>query len=209
MTEALLLTGALEPTNEAYAIAKIAALKLAHSYVLQYGMDIRALMPTNLYGPGDRYDAMYGHVIPALLLRMQQTQADGHNEFVVWGSGTVRREFLYVDDLASAMVQVLSLPKALYQADWQDKSRPLLTEFFYNVGSDAEVTIGELVQQIGKVASFQGEIRFDRTKPDGTPRKKLDCTRLYALCPWRPKTSLIDGLSKTWQDDFVDVGGKN
>lgn len=209
MLESSLLTGALEPTNEAYAIAKIAALKLAHSYVLQYGMDIRALMPTNLYGPGDRYDALQSHVIPALLLRMQQTLVDGQEEFVVWGSGTVQREFLYVDDLANAIVQVLSVPKEIYQSDWHDSSKPLLTEFFYNVGGDDEVTIRDLVHQIGLVTGFRGQIRFDPTRPDGTPRKKLDCKRLFAMCPWRPQTGLFEGLSKTWQDDFVDTHGEH
>lgn len=199
IAEVALLSGALEPTNEAYAVAKIAALKLAHSYVTQYGMDIRALMPTNLYGPGDRFDPNYSHVIPALLLRMRDTIAREAAEFVVWGTGTAQREFLYVDDLARAVVHVLCLAKAQYQASWQKPAQPSLAEFFYNVGSADEVTIASLVETIAQVTGFTGKVVFDADKPDGTPRKRLDCQRLHQLCDWRPQVSLAQGLALTWQ----------
>lgn len=198
ISETALLSGELEPTNEAYAVAKIAALKLAHSYTVQYGMDIRALMPTNLYGPGDRFDLTHSHVIPALLLRMQQTIATQASEFVVWGSGKVRREFLFVDDLARAVLQVLSIPTSRYQQPWLLAGKPQLTEFFYNVGSNDEVTIASLVQTITQVTGFQGNVVFDTDKPDGTPRKRLDCSRLHALCDWQATTELSKGLAATW-----------
>lgn len=199
IAESALLTGSLEPSNEAYAMAKLAALKLAHSYLVQYNMDIRALMPTNLYGPGDRFDALQSHVVPALLLRMQQTISRGNGDFSVWGTGQALREFLFVDDLACAVLQVLSLPQESYRAGWVNANAPSLDEFFYNVGSDDEVSIADLVKAIVHVSGYQGRVHFDASKPDGTPRKRLDCSRLHRLCDWRARISLNEGLALTWR----------
>lgn len=199
IAESALLTGSLEPSNEAYAMAKLAALKLAHSYLVQYNMDIRALMPTNLYGPGDRFDALQSHVVPALLLRMLQTISRGNGDFSVWGTGQALREFLFVDDLACAVLQVLSLPQQSYRAGWVNANAPSLDEFFYNVGSDDEVSIADLVKAIVHVSGYQGRVHFDASKPDGTPRKRLDCSRLHRLCEWRARISLNEGLALTWR----------
>lgn len=199
IAESELLAGALEPTNEAYAIAKIAALKLAHSYLLQYQMDIRALMPTNLYGPGDRFDEQSSHVVPAMMMRLADACEHKRSSFDVWGTGTPYREFLHVDDLASAILHVLALPIAQYRRDWHHPTTPQLHEFFYNVGSESEVSIRELATLLCGISQFRGALNFLNDKPDGTPRKRLDCRRLQQICPWRAQISLLEGLTQTWQ----------
>jgi len=176
--EDYLLTGPLEPTNEPYAIAKIAGVKLCESYNRQYGRQYVCAMPTNLYGPNDNYDLAMSHVLPALLRKAHEARERGDAEYVVWGSGTPRREFLYVDDLADACVQLMV----------QDYDGPLV-----NVGTGEDVTIRELAETVMQVVGFEGRIVFDASKPDGTPRKLLDVSRLSAL-GWRARTTLKDGI---------------
>ena len=180
--EDYLLTGPLEQTNEPYAIAKIAGIKLAESYNRQYGREYISVMPTNLYGPNDNYDLANSHVLPALLRKAHEAKARGDSEYVVWGSGTPRREFLYVDDLADACVFLMK----------QGYTGPLL-----NVGTGEDVTIRELAQTVMDIVGFDGRIVFDSTKPDGTPRKLLDVSRLASL-GWRATTSLRDGIRKAY-----------
>lgn len=176
--EEYLLTGPLEPTNEPYAIAKIAGIKLAESYNRQYGRQYVSVMPTNLYGPNDNYDLANSHVLPALLRKAHEAKQRGDMEYVVWGTGMPRREFLYVDDLADACVYLMM----------QDYDGPLL-----NVGTGIDVTIRELAETVMDVVGFKGHIVFDSSKPDGTPRKLLDVSRLASL-GWRAKTPLCDGI---------------
>ncbi|MBH49013.1 MAG: GDP-fucose synthetase [Halobacteriovorax sp.] len=183
--EEYLLTGELEPTNEPYAIAKIAGLKLAQSFKDQYGDDFHSLMPTNLYGPGDNYHPENSHVIPALIRRMHETIEKNLGTFTVWGTGTPRREFLHVDDLARACVHVMMLPKVEF--DWM------------NVGCGNDLSIGELAATIAKIMGFKGELVFDTTKPDGTPRKLLDISKISSL-GWSPQISLEDGLRGAIED---------
>ena len=180
--EDALLTGPLEPTNQWYAVAKIAGLKLCEAYRHQYGCDFISVMPTNLYGPGDNYELQTSHVLPALLRKVYEAVQQGKSSVHVWGSGNVSREFMYVDDLADACVFLLKN---------YSEVEPI------NVGSGAEVTIRELVDAIAKVVGFQGSFCFDTSMPDGTPRKLLDCTKLKSL-GWSPKTSLVDGLRRTF-----------
>ncbi|WP_431259089.1 GDP-L-fucose synthase family protein [Roseateles chitinivorans] len=180
--EDYLLTGPLEPTNEPYAIAKIAGIKLAESYNRQYGREYVSVMPTNLYGPNDNYDLANSHVLPALLRKAHEAKARGDAEYVVWGSGTPRREFLYVDDLADACVFLMK----------QGYAGPLL-----NVGTGEDVTIRELAEIVMETVGFSGRIVYDSTKPDGTPRKLLDVGRLAAL-GWRATTGLRDGIRKAY-----------
>lgn len=187
MTEAALLTGILEPTNEPYAIAKIAGIKLCESYNRQYGRDYRSVMPTNLYGPHDNYHPENSHVIPALLRRFHEAVQRGDKEVVIWGSGTPMREFLHVDDMASASVHVMELDSAIYQAN----TKPMLSHI--NVGTGIDCTIRELAETLAKVTGFAGLLSFDATKPDGTPRKLLDVSRLKAL-GWQASINLEDGL---------------
>jgi GDP-L-fucose synthase len=191
ITEAALLTSALEPSNEPYAIAKIAALKMAESYYRQYGMDIRALMPTNLYGPGDNFHAEHSHVIPALLKRFHEAKLQGLAEVVIWGSGQAQREFLHVDDLAAAALHVMQLPTSTYNSLTQSNCRHL------NVGSSEELSIAELAKQIAMVTGFQGAIVFDHSKPDGTPRKLVD-SELIRRSGWQARYDLQRGLSQTY-----------
>lgn len=191
ITETALLTSALEPSNEPYAIAKIAALKMAESYYRQYGMDIRALMPTNLYGPGDNFHAEHSHVIPALLKRFHDAKQHGLTDVVIWGSGKAQREFLHVDDLAAAALHVMQLPTATYNALTQPNCRHL------NVGSSEELTIAELAQQIAIVTGFEGAIVFDQSKPDGTPRKLVD-SQLLRRSGWQARYDLQQGLAQTY-----------
>ena len=193
MSEDALLTGPLEPTNEPYAIAKIAGIKLCESYRRQYGRDYRSVMPTNLYGPGDRYDAEQGHVIAALLRRFHEAKAQGAPSVTIWGSGTPRREFLYVDDLAAACVRVMALDRATYEA----QTTPRCTHL--NIGSGTDITIRDLAEEIATTVGYQGAIRFDRTRPDGAPRKLMDSARLRAL-GWAPAVTLRDGLRRTYED---------
>ena len=175
MKEEALLTGVLEPTNEPYAIAKIAGIKMCESYNRQYGRDYRSVMPTNLYGPGDNYHAENSHVVPALIRRFHEAKINNLEEVVVWGSGTPKREFLYVDDMAEASLFVHQLPRITF-----DKSiQPMLSHI--NVGTGTEVTITELAETIKDVVGFTGTFVFDRTKPDGTPRKLLDTALLKRL----------------------------
>jgi GDP-L-fucose synthase len=183
MSELALLTGPLEPTNEGYAIAKIAGLKLCEHYHRQYGKRFISAMPTNLYGPGDNFHPDQSHVIPGMMRRFHEAVAAGASEVVVWGSGMPRREFLYVDDLADALYQLMQL----YE-------EPL----FVNVGTGEDCTIAELARTMAETAGFEGSIVFDRSKPDGTPRKLLDVSRIRAL-GWRAGTSLRDGLQQTYR----------
>jgi GDP-L-fucose synthase len=193
MSESALLTGPLEPTNEPYAIAKIAGIKMCESYNRQYGVDYRSVMPTNLYGPGDNYHPENSHVIPALIRRFHEAKINSAPSVTIWGSGTPRREFLYVDDMAAASVFVMNLPKASYEAQTQ----PMQSQI--NVGYGSDVTIAELAQAVGRAVGFTGRIEFDSSKPDGTPRKLMDSSRLNAL-GWHAHTDLTQGLSLAYQD---------
>jgi GDP-L-fucose synthase len=191
MAETALLTGTLEPTNEPYAIAKIAGIKLCESYNRQYGTDFRSVMPTNLYGPGDNFDLKNSHVIPALIHKFHDGKAAGAEAVEVWGTGMPRREFLHVDDMAEACVHVMGLDRQAYQANTQ----PMLSHI--NVGVGTDVSIRELAESVRDVVGFRGEIRFDASKPDGAPRKLLDVSRLNAM-GWRAQTQLHDGLRQTY-----------
>jgi GDP-L-fucose synthase len=199
MREDALLTGTLEPTNEPYAIAKIAGIKLCESYNRQYGqshgVDYRSVMPTNLYGPGDNYHPENSHVIPALIRRFHEAKVSQAPSVTIWGTGTPRREFLYVDDMAAASVHFMNLPKATYSHHTQ----PMLSHI--NVGYGKDITICEVAEVIAKTVGYSGEITFDRDKPDGTPRKLIDSSRVNAL-GWQPKVSLDVGLKMAY-DDFL------
>ncbi len=192
MTEDALLTGILEPTNEPYAIAKIAGIKLCESYNRQHGRDYRSVMPTNLYGPHDNYHPENSHVIPALLRRFHEAVQNGTEEVVIWGSGTPMREFLHVDDMAAASIHVMELDEATYQANTQ----PMLSHI--NVGTGVDCTIRELAETIARVTGFTGQLTFDASKPDGTPRKLMDVSRLKAL-GWQASISLEDGLTDAYR----------
>ena len=191
MREAALLSGSLEPTNEPYAVAKIAGIKLCESYNRQYGTDYRSVMPTNLYGPNDNFHAQNSHVIPALMRRIHEAKLHGDSSVMIWGSGNARREFLYVDDMAEASIHVMELPHAVYAAHIQ----PMQSHI--NVGMGTDVTIRELAQTIRQVIGYQGELEFDSSKPDGAPRKLLDVSRLNNL-GWKAQTELLQGLQKTY-----------
>jgi GDP-L-fucose synthase len=191
MREDALLTGTLEPTNEPYAIAKIAGIKLCESYNRQYGTDFRSVMPTNLYGPGDNFDLEKSHVIPALIRKFHEAKEKGAGWVEVWGTGTPKREFLHVDDMAAACVFVMQLDHEVYARHTQ----PMLSHI--NVGTGQDVTVRELAETVGEVVGFAGEIRFDATKPDGTPRKLLDVSRLKAL-GWEAGIGLREGLAGTY-----------
>lgn len=192
MEESALLTGRLEKTNEPYAIAKIAGIKLCESYNRQFGVDYRSVMPTNLYGPGDNYHPENSHVIPGLILRFHQAKVQAAPQVIVWGSGMPRREFLYVDDMAEACVFVMNLESKIYSAQVD------AMQGYLNVGFGRDITILELAELIAGVVGYKGVIAFDPSRPDGMPRKLLDSSRLKNL-GWRPKTSLEDGLIKTYQ----------
>lgn len=194
MREEHLLTGPLEPTNEAYAVAKIAGIKMCQAYRRQYGFNAISAMPTNLYGPGDNFDLETSHVIPALIRRFHEAKQMGRREVVVWGTGNPRREFLYVDDLADAALFLM---------------RHYEEEQIINVGVGADVSIRELAELIARVVGFSGEILYDTSKPDGTPRKLLDVSRLFAL-GWRPKVTLEDGLYRSYawfREHMVEARG--
>jgi GDP-L-fucose synthase len=197
MSESALLTGPLEATNEPYAIAKIAGIKMCESYNRQYGasheVDYRSVMPTNLYGPGDNYHPENSHVIPALIRRFHEAKINKAPSVTIWGSGTPKREFLYVDDMAAASVFVMNLPKAIYEA----QTRPMQSQI--NVGYGSDITIAELAQSVGQAIGFAGSIDFDPSKPDGTPRKLMDSSRLNAM-GWRANMDLTRGLSLAYQD---------
>ena len=203
MREEALLTGLLEPTNEPYAIAKIAGIKLCESYNRQYGRDFRSVMPTNLYGPGDNYHPENSHVIPALLRRFHEAVQRGLNEVVIWGSGTPRREFLHVDDMAAACVHVMELDEAVLR----DHTRPMLSHI--NVGTGEDCTIRELAETVARVTGFAGRLVFDVDKPDGAPRKLLDVSRLEALGR-QPQIGLEEGLRDAYAwyvENRADVRG--
>ena len=197
MREDALLTGTLEPTNEPYAIAKIAGIKLCESYNRQYsqshGVDYRSVMPTNLYGPGDNYNPENSHVIPALIRRFYEAKTNQAPSVAIWGTGTPRREFLYVDDMAAASVHIMNLPLSTYSQHTQ----PMLSHI--NVGCGHDITIRELAETIARVIGYAGDIAFDPSKPDGTPRKLMDSTRLNAL-GWQAQVGLEAGLEKAYQD---------
>jgi len=192
MREDALLTGTLEPTNEPYAIAKIAGIKLCESYNRQYGRDYRSAMPTNLYGSNDNFHPENSHVIPALLRRFHEAGQENAPEVVIWGSGKPMREFLHVDDMAAASVHVMELDDATYQANTQ----PMLSHI--NVGTGVDCTIRELAETVARVTGYRGELVFDSSKPDGTPRKLMDVSRLKAL-GWQAEMSLEEGLTETYQ----------
>ena len=191
MAENALLTGTLEPTNEPYAIAKIAGIKLCESYNRQHGVDFRSVMPTNLYGPGDNFHPQNSHVLPALIRRFHEAARDGLDEVVIWGTGNPKREFLHVDDMAEASLFVLDLPQDIYTANIQ----PMLSHI--NVGTGREVSIGELAQMVAEVTGFKGKLGFDASKPDGTMRKLMDVSRLADM-GWRAQIELKQGLQETY-----------
>lgn len=195
ISEDILLTGKLEPTNEPYAIAKIAGIKMCESYNRQYGqshgVDYRSVMPTNLYGPGDNYHPENSHVIPALIRRFHEAKISNMPEVVIWGTGTPRREFLYVDDMAAASVFVMQLDKAIYQS----KIKPM--QGHVNVGYGSDVTIAELANVVAKVTDYQGKIMYDSSKPDGAPRKWMDSSLIRSF-GWRPQVSLVEGIEKAY-----------
>ncbi len=197
MVEDSLLSGKLEATNEPYAIAKIAGIKLCESYNRQYGLshsiDYRSVMPTNLYGVGDNYHPEHSHVIPALIRRFYEAKLKMHKSVSIWGTGTARREFLYVDDLAAASIFVMNLPKELYEKETAAMCSHI------NVGCGQDLSVLELAKKIAIVVGFAGEIKFDSSKPDGAPRKLMNSSRLAAL-GWRSRYSLDEGLKIAYQD---------
>ena len=192
MPETSLLTGTLESTNEPYAVAKIAGIKLCESYNRQHGTDYRSVMPTNLYGPHDNFHPFNSHVVPAMLRRFHEAVQSGATEVTVWGTGTPMREFLHVDDMAEASLFVLELDRAVYEAN----VTPMLSHI--NVGTGTDVTIRELAETIAEITGFKGKLVFDASKPDGTPRKLMDVSRL-ANMGWRAKVGLADGLRDAYQ----------
>lgn len=191
MTENALLTGQLEPTNEPYAIAKIAGIKLCESYNRQYGRDYRSVMPTNLYGPGDNFNLENSHVIPALIRRFHEAKLSNLPGVKVWGSGKPKREFLYVDDMAAASIFVMNYDSQIYQSEIQ----PMLSHI--NVGTGIDCTIKRLTDTLARVVDYQGEIQWDTSMPDGSPRKLMDVTRLDRM-GWQSNTSLEEGLKRTY-----------
>jgi GDP-L-fucose synthase len=195
--EEYLMSGMLEPTNEPYAMAKIAGIKLCESYNRQYGTDYRSVMPTNLYGPGDNYHPENSHVIPALMRRFHEAKVNGAPEVVIWGSGKPMREFLYVDDMAEASVYVMNLDHDTYAAN----TDPMHSHI--NVGTGEDVTIADLARLVGETVGYRGRIGFDTTKPDGTPRKLLDVSKLKSL-GWQARTPLPEGLRRAYAA-FVDL----
>lgn len=184
MKEESLLTGTLEPTNEWYAIAKIAGIKMCQAYRRQYGCDFISAMPTNLYGPNDNYDLQNSHVLPALIRKFHEAKASGQPEVICWGTGSPLREFLYSDDLAEACIFLM-----------QNYSE----EQFINVGSGTEISIKELSEMVGRITGYHGKIVWDAAKPDGTPRKLMDSSRLFAL-GWRPRVNLEEGIRRAYED---------
>ena len=196
LTEEALLTGPLERTNEPYAIAKIAGIKLCESYNRQYDTDYRSVMPTNLYGPRDNFASEDSHVVPALMARFHKAARDGSGEVVIWGTGTPRREFMHVDDMAAACLFVLDLDRSAYE----QSTGPMLSHV--NIGTGKDISIAALAEMLAKVTGFAGRIRYDRSRPDGTPRKLLDVSRLSAL-GWQSTIPLEDGIRQTY-DWFLE-----
>ena len=191
--EEYLLTGPLEPTNQPYAIAKIAGIEMCRSYNRQYGTRYLAAMPTNLYGPGDNFDLENSHVLPALMRKVVEAQASGQKQIVVWGTGTPRRELLYSGDLADACIFLMNLPEATFSELLTGERPPLI-----NIGCGHDLTIRELAETVCSVLGFKGELIFDATRPDGTPQKLLDVSRMEQL-GWRAKTGLADGIRLTYE----------
>ena len=195
--ESELLTGKLEPTNEAYAVAKIAGIKMCESYNRQYGeshgIDYRCVMPTNLYGPGDNYHPQNSHVIPALIAKIHYAKINNDKTVSLWGTGNAKRDFLHVDDMAKACIHIMNISQKDY---YKHTSQ---TNSHVNIGSSEEITIRELAEIISNIIGFNGEIKFDSSKPDGTPRKLLDCQLIHKL-GFSPKINLTEGLYKTYQD---------
>lgn len=192
MKEEYLLTGPLEPTNEPYAIAKIAGIKMCEAYNRQYNTSYFAVMPTNLYGPGDHYGLQNSHVLPALIRKMHDAKMGGQKEVVLWGTGTARREFLHCNDLAAAIGFLLSMDRDTLFSSFAAHGTPLI-----NIGYGKDITIQELAHKIRRITGFTGEIIWDKTKPDGTPQKLLDVSRIKAL-GWQPAISLSDGIHDTY-----------
>lgn len=199
MKEEYLLTGALEPTNRPYALAKIAGIEMCHAYNRQYGMKYMAVMPTNLYGPNDNYDLGDSHVLPALIRKMHEAKLRGDHEVVVWGTGTPKREFLYSDDMADACLFLLEQPEAQLNGLFNPEHPPLV-----NIGCGEDLSIRELAEMIAEVLGYQGRLVFDATKPDGTMRKLLDISRMTRL-GWKAKTSLRKGIRLTYQSYLQGV----
>ena len=193
MNEDALLTGKLEPTNEPYAVAKIAGIKLCESYNRQYGRDYRSVMPTNLYGPGDNYHPQNSHVVPAMLRRFHEARLSRAPSVTVWGTGTPLREFLHVDDMAAACLHVMALDKPAYDAVTQPMQNHI------NVGYGSDISIAELAHLVARVVGYDGQILFDASKPDGTPRKLMDSSRLRQL-GWHPRVALDQGLAQAYAD---------
>lgn len=193
MREDMLLTGVLESTNEPYAIAKIAGIKLCESFNRQHGVDYRSVMPTNLYGPGDNYHPENSHVIPALIRRFHEGKLLSNPAVTIWGTGTPKREFLYVDDMAAACIHVMNIDKSTYEAN------TLPMQSHINVGSGDDITIADLAIAVSEAVGYTGEIKFDPSKPNGTPRKLMDSARLNSL-GWKPYVNLKDGLKKAYED---------
>jgi GDP-L-fucose synthase len=192
--EEYLLTGPLEPTNRAYAVAKIAGVEQCGSYSRQHGVEFFAAMPNNMYGPGDNYDLQSSHVLPALIRKMHEAKETAASEVVIWGSGRPLREFLYSDDMAEACVFLMNLDEARYSQLLRATAWPLV-----NIGAGEEISIGELASLIAEVVGFRGRVVLDKTKPDGTPRKLLDSAKLLAL-GWRPKLDLREGIARAYAD---------
>ena len=203
MSEDALLTGVLEPTNEPYAIAKIAGIKLCESYNRQYGqihgVDYRSVMPTNLYGPGDNYHPENSHVIPALIRRFHEAKVNEAASVIIWGTGEPKREFLYVDDMAAASVYVMNLDKAIYDQHTQ----PMLSHI--NVGCGEDLSIRELAEAVAKTVGYSGDIKNDPAKPDGAPRKLMDSSKLKKL-GWASQVGLENGLAQTYKDFLANHG---
>jgi len=197
MQEGALLTGALEPTNEPYAIAKIAGIKLCESYNRQYNHDYRSVMPTNLYGPGDNYHSENSHVIPSLIRKFHEAKVNNAQKVIIWGSGKPKREFLYVDDMAAACVHVMNLDKSTYQ----QQIKPMQSHV--NIGTGHDLTINKLAECIARVVNFKGKIEFDHTKPDGAKRKLMDSTLLNSL-GWQPNTGLEKGIKQAYEDYCIN-----
>lgn len=206
MSEDALLTGKLEPTNEPYAIAKIAGIKMCESYNRQYGkshgIDYRSVMPTNLYGPGDNYHPENSHVIPALIRRFHEAKMSNAPQVMIWGTGTPRREFLYVDDLAKASVFVMHLPKEQYE----QSTEPMQSHL--NVGFGSDVTIAELAKAVASAVGYRGAIVCDPTKPDGSPQKFMNSKKIHTL-GWKPQIILSAGLAKSYEDFLINHERKN
>jgi GDP-L-fucose synthase len=198
MAENMLMTGVLEPTNEPYAIAKIAGIKLCESYNRQHGTDFRSVMPTNLFGAGDNYHPENSHVIPGLIRRFHEARQDAAPEVTIWGTGAPMREFLYVDDMAAACLHVMELDSLTYAGNTQ----PMLSHI--NIGTGEDIAIRDLATMIGEVVGYRGRIAFDASKPDGTPRKLMDVRRLQSL-GWRPRIALREGLALAYADFLTSM----